>query len=99
MGEALDAAKGNNEFAIELYQHLARCSGAGENIFFSPHSISSALAMAYAGSRGETAVQISRALRFGRDQEKFHLAFAASSRRLLRASKRPGCELHSANSV
>ncbi len=50
----------NNAFALDLYQQL----GEG-NLFFSPYSISSALAMTYAGARGKTAEEMARALHFG----------------------------------
>src|SRR5262245_59422159 len=42
-------AKGNNEFAIDLYKQLAKNARPDENIIFSPYSISTALAMTYAG--------------------------------------------------
>lgn len=45
----------NNRFAFDLY---ARLSKSGGNIFYSPYSISSALAMVYEGANGKTANQI-----------------------------------------
>jgi len=53
--------EGNNRFAIELYQKLRTAEG---NLFFSPYSISTALGMAYAGARGQTAKQMAEALGF-----------------------------------
>jgi len=53
----------NSDFAIDLYQQLAK-ENAGENLFFSPYSISSALAMTAEGARGETAVEMGKVLRF-----------------------------------
>jgi len=53
--------EGNNEFALELYAKLQ--SGKG-NLFFSPYSISTALAMAYAGARGQTEAQMAVVLHF-----------------------------------
>ena len=47
-------AEGNNIFAVALYGRLRHQSG---NLFFSPESISTALAMAYAGARGGTAIR------------------------------------------
>ncbi|MCI5118423.1 MAG: serpin family protein, partial [Candidatus Electrothrix sp. LOE1_4_5] len=41
----------NSAFAMELYQKLRASDG---NIFFSPYSISTALAMTYGGARGNT---------------------------------------------
>jgi len=55
-------AKANNRFAFDLYAHLAATS-VGENVCFSPFSISAALSMLYAGARGETAEQIRNVLR------------------------------------
>src|SRR4030042_1834539 len=45
---------GDSEFAFDLYQALRKEDG---NMFYSPYSISLALAMTYAGARGETAQQ------------------------------------------
>jgi len=42
---------GSNIFALGLYAKLRAREG---NLFFSPYSISTALAMAYAGAHGET---------------------------------------------
>src|SRR5262245_49668776 len=52
---------GNTVFAFELYGRIKAHPG---NIIFSPFSISSCLAMAYAGARDETATQIARTLHF-----------------------------------
>lgn len=53
--------RGNNEFALELYAKLRVRQG---NLFFSPYSISTALAMAYAGARGQTENQMAEVLHF-----------------------------------
>ncbi len=65
---------GNIDFALALY-HAWR--GEEGNLFLSPHSISTALAMTYAGARGETAEQMAAALRFGLPAERLHAAFNA----------------------
>jgi serpin B len=54
-------AQGNNYFALQLYQKLP---GGKGNLFFSPYSISTALAMTYAGAKGQTAEQMARVLCF-----------------------------------
>ena len=46
--------RGNNAFAFDLYRQLA-AGDDGKNLFFSPYSISTALAMTYAGARADTA--------------------------------------------
>ena len=53
--------EGNNVFAVALYERLRNQSG---NLFFSPESISTALAMAYAGARGITASEMAKTLHF-----------------------------------
>jgi len=64
---------GNNAFALDLYRQLAENEG---NLFFSPFSISSALAMTYAGAREETARQMAEVMHFSLAQEKLHPAFS-----------------------
>ena len=64
--------EGNSAFALELYQALREQEG---NLFYSPHSISVALAMTYAGARGETAEQMATTLQFLLEQDRLHPAF------------------------
>ncbi len=68
------AVAGNTSFALDLYQQLRTEKG---NLFYSPFSISEALAIVYAGARAETGAQMAKALRFGLDQAKLHPAFNA----------------------
>jgi serpin B len=56
---AANVAAGNNRFAFDLYRQLANDPAhAGDNLFFSPYSISSALAITCEGARGTTADEI-----------------------------------------
>ena len=64
---------GNNAFAISLYQQLKK-SNMG-NMFYSPYSISTALAMTYAGAAGDTEKQMSSTLHFTLPQAQLHPAF------------------------
>jgi serpin B len=68
--------KGNSKFAFELYKSLAG-EKQDENLFFSPFSISSALAMTYAGARNETQLEMNKTLHFGLDQPKMHADFSS----------------------
>ncbi|MDR1011490.1 MAG: hypothetical protein LBM04_10290, partial [Opitutaceae bacterium] len=72
--DALTLASSNNAFACDLYAQLKDTEG---NLFFSPFSVSSALAMTYAGAKGGTAAQMQKALRFPESQESVHSGFAA----------------------
>jgi len=62
----------NSAFAFDLYQLLRQDTN---NVFFSPYSISQALAMTYSGARGETEKQMSDTLHFVLSQDRLHLAF------------------------
>jgi serpin B len=62
---------GNNTFAFNLFQVLRKIDG---NLFYSPYSISEALAMAFAGAKGDTAISMASALKFTLTQEKLHAA-------------------------
>ncbi len=78
---AADAAAlnaGNAAFAADLYQTLRSDPAfASQNVFFSPHSISLALAMAYAGARGNTEKELGAALHYTLPQAQLHPAFDA----------------------
>ena len=56
------AVQANSDFAWDLYGQLAKENG-GKNLFFSPYSISSALAMTAEGARGQTAKEMGTVLR------------------------------------
>ena len=66
---------GNGAFAFDLYRTLGETSDG--NLFFSPYSISMALAMTYAGARGETESQMADTLRFLLSRDRLHPAFNA----------------------
>jgi len=68
---------GNNRFAADLYRHLASDPGsAGKNIFFSPYSISSALAITSEGARGTTADEIASVLHLSQNESLRRAGFA-----------------------
>jgi serpin B len=63
---------GNNQFAIDLYRQLS--AQTEDDIFFSPLSVSTAMAMAYGGARGQTADEMAGVLHFTLPQDRFHAA-------------------------
>jgi len=67
----VEAVKGSNAFAVDLYSQLRSQPG---NLFFSPESISTAFAMAYAGARGQTAAEMQHVLHFTLPPAQLHPA-------------------------
>jgi serpin B len=65
-------AAGNAAFAFDLLHALGE---AEENLFYSPYSVSAALAMTYAGAHGTTESQMAETLHFTLDQDDLHPAF------------------------
>jgi len=65
---------GNTQFAIDVYKKLA-ADPDNKNVFFSPYSISVALAMTWAGAREQTESQMAQTLHFTLSQDKLHPAF------------------------
>jgi serpin B len=63
---------GNTAFSFDLFQELKSEDG---NMFYSPYSISLALAMTYAGARGETEQQMADTLHYDLSQHNLHPAF------------------------
>ncbi|MBN1627831.1 MAG: serpin family protein [Deltaproteobacteria bacterium] len=65
--------RGNNDFAFDIYRGVSEDEDG--NIFFSPYSISIALAMTWAGAAGETESDMADAMNFILTQEDLHPVF------------------------
>ena len=87
---------GNTKFALNLYQKLKDTEG---NLFLSPYSISTALAMTYAGARDNTAKQMAETMHFSLDQKQLHPAFAELRATLNDVQQKRKVTLHVANSL
>lgn len=72
-------AESNAAFAMALYGQIAE---PGKNLFYSPYSISAALAMTYAGASGNTEAQMKQAMHFDLAEPALHEAFNALDRAL-----------------
>ena len=79
-GDSGLAAQAVNCLAYDIYEHLRSDEG---NLVFSPLSLSTSLAMAYAAADGETATQMGRALHFGSGND-IHDSFRALIREVSR---------------
>ena len=88
--------KGNTEFAWNVYTQLSAREG---NLFFSPYSISMALAMTYAGARGETATQLAHILHLPESPEELHPAMAELEEHIQAIGQGHEVELNVANSL
>jgi serpin B len=65
---------GNTELALSLFEQL-REQAPSENMALGPYSISQAMAMLYAGARGETAEEMRQVLHFTVDSAALHPTF------------------------
>ena len=98
-------AAGNVKFALKLYDQLNNRKG---NLFLSPYSISTALAMTYAGARGETETEMAKALQFPlfpdkeggtRGRERLHAGFSELKLGLREVQKKGDVQLSIANAL
>jgi serpin B len=95
------AVQGNSQFALDLYAQLR---GQDGNLFFSPYSISTALAMTRAGAKGDTAAQMDKTLHFTLGQDILHAAFGALAKEVngdaaQPSDKKRGYQLSTANAL
>ena len=79
---------GNTDFAFDVLYAIEAASNG--NLLFSPYSISLALAMTYAGARGDTATEMAEVLSFTLQQPDLHEAFRALSTDLVERGYRGG---------
>ena len=92
---AFDATESINQLAIDLYKQTAASDG---NLFLSPYSISTALAMVYGGARGETDQQMNDTLCFAR-QGATHPAFSNLRKKFNGIQEKGNSQLNVANSL
>ncbi len=88
--------KGNTGFAVQLYHELGARKG---DLFFSPYSVSTALAMTYAGARENTAKEMAAVLHFPMAQPGLHPAFRNLNNKLEGTALKNGQKLNIANAL
>jgi len=94
--EVKSTVDGNTAFALNLYQTLKDRPG---NLFFSPYSISTALAITYAGARGQTESEMAKVFHFNFAATNPPVAFAALDARMNRIQRWSRITLTTANSL
>lgn len=78
--------RANTDFSFALYQQLRATES---NLFYSPHSVSTALSMAYAGAAGSTADQMAAAMHFELADDKLNKAFNWLDQKLAQRNRLP----------
>jgi serpin B len=78
-GELDAVVEGNNRFAFDCFELL---KNDPQNLFYSPVSLSFALAMCYAGAQGNTRTEMAQALHFTLPDPALHNAYNALDIRL-----------------
>jgi len=88
----------NTQFALDLFHQISAPST--KNTFFSPYSISTALAMTWAGARGNTAAEIAKVFHFPDVADgKITADFNLLQQLLATAKANTGIQLSVANSL
>ncbi len=88
-----DLVAGNTAFALDLY---AKLRGQQGNLFLSPFSISTALAMTSAGARGNTLDEMQKVLHLTKEP---HAAFGELLKKIHAAGAKGKYELTTANAI
>jgi len=83
-----------NAFAVDLYGKL---SASGDNLFFSPYSIATALSMTYLGARGTTAEEMAKTLHFSQPPAELHESLGSLIKELNSTGKRDSFIMVTAN--
>ncbi len=91
-----DVIRGNNQFALDLYGKARARSG---NVFFSPYSVSTALALTYSGANGETASEMAATLHFPTDRAALEAGFAGLIDQTLGGDPKKPYQLDTANAL
>lgn len=90
-----ELVKKNNAFALDIFKKMA----GSENLFMSPFSISSALAMTYVGAAGETEAEMSKTLHWPENTAALHKTFGQLTTDLEKDAKSKEFTINIANRI
>ncbi len=91
-----ELCKNNNRFALDLFKNI---NSKSQNTFFSPYSISVAIAMMYAGARSETEKQINDVFHFGSNNTDLYNKYNAFLRYINSLNAPDLLSIYTANSI
>lgn len=91
-----DVVPGANQFAVDLYRAM---TVPKKNLFFSPFSVSSTLAMTSLGAWGKTLQEMHRTLHLSMTSERIHSGFATLIEQLDSRAAQGGYTLSIANGI
>lgn len=95
---AKEVVQANNQFGIDFYSQLTgQSENEGKNIFFSPWSISSVLAITHEGARSTTADEIRSVFHFPGSYDTLRQGYLELSKRL--NNGKSGVTLNTANAL
>ncbi|HNV01605.1 MAG TPA: serpin family protein [archaeon] len=95
-----DLILANNSFAVDYYNKLDSSKDqSGKNIFFSPFSISTSLAMTYEGADGVTAEEMRKVLYFSENDTERRAAFANVYNNLNKSASKGNYTINIANAL
>jgi len=92
----VNITENNNLFALDLYKKI---SNNQENLFYSPYSISTALAMTYAGARGITEKEMSTVMHFPANNAEFYNKYNEVLKNINALNNGSTVNIYTANSV
>ena len=92
----INISENNNLFALDLYKNI---SGKTENLFYSPYSISTALAMTYTGARNKTEDQMGTVMHFPKNSNTFYDKYSTLLRDINVMNDDSTMNIYTANSI
>lgn len=93
---SIELSEQTNAFAFNLLHEVDQ---AGENLFFSPYSINTALGMAYTGARGNTASEMAKVMGYAHSPAQQYYNFDQSLKMMESINRRNRAQVQIANGI